>query len=131
MPHRRHALAKRRVALVTAAAYCGTRAVAYAPWVDRQQSGVEIATGGGLLLPVFAVLWAAVALWCLACIPSGRIITAMAATAGMMACWGAIWGVAWLINPHTLWWQTALTYGGPAVLVASLTVLTPRDSEDR
>ena len=47
------------------------------------------------------------------------------AVVGMMALWGTAYGVAWLVElvgtgQSSLWWQTAITYLGPAVVIVAL-----------
>ena len=43
----------------------------------------------------------------------------------MMALWGTAYGVAWVValvatGQSPLWWQTAITYLGPAVVIVAL-----------
>ena len=47
------------------------------------------------------------------------------AVVGMMALWGTAYGVAWVAalvatGQSPLWWQTAITYLGPAVVIVAL-----------
>ena len=47
------------------------------------------------------------------------------AVVGMMALWGTAYGVAWLVElvatgQSPLWWQTAITYLGPAIVIVAL-----------
>nr|DAT11681.1 MAG TPA: hypothetical protein [Caudoviricetes sp.] len=43
----------------------------------------------------------------------------------MMALWGTAYGVAWVValvatGQSPLWWQTAITYLGPAIVIVAL-----------
>lgn len=128
MPHRRHQLGKRRTALVAGAVYCASRSLAYIPAVRKEppQDPIIIMAGGRPeILALYLALWAATAAFCLSRLPSGRLWAPMTAMATLMALWGTAWGVGWLLNPGTLWWQTCLTYWGPAVLVSSMSKLIP------
>jgi len=47
------------------------------------------------------------------------------AVIGMMTLWGTAYGAAWVValvsaGESPLWWQTAITYIGPAVAVVAL-----------
>lgn len=126
----RHSPGKRRFVLGAAAIYCVTRAAGYGPWRgSTPQEPILIATAGGELLPVFAAAWLIAAGVCLWCLRSTRIILPLSLTVGLMATWGAMWGIGWAMQPQTLWWQTAITYAGPAAMIAGLTILTPRESD--
>lgn len=132
MPHRRHQLGKRRTALVAAAVYCLTRGAAYWPTIRTrpvQEPLIAAAAGREWLLAIHASLWLVVGLFCLASIPRARLLWPMNLTAGMSVAWGTAWLIGWALNPDTMWWQTAFTYWGPAVIIVSLTALIPRSVE--
>ena len=47
------------------------------------------------------------------------------AVVGMMTLWGTAYGAAWVValvatGQSPLWWQTAITYLGPAVVIVAL-----------
>ena len=126
----RRSAGKRRFVLAATAVYCLTRAAGYAPWRESTpQEPILIGTGGGALLPVFAAAWCLAGLMALWCMRSTRIILPLSLAAGLMAAWGFMWAIGWAMRPDTLWWQTAVTYLGPAAMVAGLTILTPREPD--
>lgn len=132
MPHRRHQLGKRRTALVAAAVYCLTRGAAYLPIIRHdpiQEPLIAAAAGREWLMLVYCAMWLLIGFYCLASIPRARLLWPMNLTAGMSFLWGTAWLIGWALNPETLWWQTAATYLCPAVIIMSLTALTPRSVE--
>ena len=115
-----------RLALGSLAVYAATRAVAYvAPGRDIQDPLIA-ASLGGLLLPLYVALWAVAAVLCLWDMRRPTITGwGPRAVVGMMALWGTAYGFAWLVALVTsgqspLWWQTAITYLGPAVVIVAL-----------
>lgn len=132
MPHRRHNIGKRRTALAGAALFCLTRGAAYWPTIRTQpvqEPLVAAAAGREWMLAIYAGLWLAVGFYCVAAIPRARLLWPMNLAAGMSFLWGAAWLIGWVLNPDTMWWQTAATYLCPAVVIMSLTALTPRSVE--
>lgn len=132
--YRRHALAKRRTILAAGAVYAATRAIAYVPDVRGsapQEPIIMAAAGIPALVWVYVAAWTAVAVLCLARIPSGRLHAPTAALVAMMLVWGGAWGIGWAAHPDTLWWQTAITYAAPAVVIAAMYGLTAREGDRR
>lgn len=128
-----HPMGKRRAVLLAAAAYCGTRAFAYIPRVrvEPPQEPIVMLTGGHeWLLLVYVTAWAQAGAFCLAALRRGRILLPLSLVVGLMTIWSLAWLIGWAHQPHTLWWQTAGTYGLPAIMVATLVALTPRDRPD-
>lgn len=115
-----------RLALGALSLYAATRAVAYIiPGRDIQDPLIA-ASLGGLLLPAYVALWAVAAVLCLWDMRRPTITGwGPRAVVGMMALWGTAYGVAWVVALVTtgqspLWWQTAITYLGPAVVIVAL-----------
>ena len=115
-----------RLALGTLAVYAATRAVAYVVPGRGVQDPLIAASFGGLLLPLYVAAWAVAAILCL-CDMRRPTITGWGprAVVGMMALWGTAYGVAWLVTlvgteQSPLWWQTAITYLGPAIVIVAL-----------
>ena len=115
-----------RLALGSLAVYAITRAVAYAVPGRDVQDPLIAASFGGLLLPAYVAVWAVAAILCLWDMRRPTITGwGPRAVVGMMALWGTAYGVAWLVALVTtgqspLWWQTAITYLGPAVVIVAL-----------
>lgn len=125
MPNRRAPAYARRISLLGVAVYAATRALAYVPGVREgaPQEALIQGTGGGVLLPVYAVTWGLLAVLSLWKIKSADIILPLASMIGMMSIWGAIWGVGWVIGTAPTGWQTAFTYWGPALVLWALVFL--------
>ena len=115
-----------RLALGALALYAATRAVAYAVPGRDVQDPLIAASFGGRLLPLYVALWAVAAILCLWDMRRPTITGwGPRAVVGMMALWGTAYGVAWLVTlvgteQSPLWWQTAITYLGPAVVIVAL-----------
>ena len=115
-----------RLALGALAVYAATRAVAYTVPGRDVQDPLIAASLGGLLLPLYVALWAVAAILCLWDMRRPTITGwGPRAVVGMMALWGTAYGVAWLVTlvgteQSPLWWQTAITYLGPAVVIVAL-----------
>ena len=115
-----------RLALGSLAVYAATRAVAYAVPGRDVQDPLIAASFGGRLLPLYVALWAVAAILCLWDMRRPTITGwGPRAVVGMMALWGTAYGVAWLVElvgtgQSSLWWQTAITYLGPAVVIVAL-----------
>ena len=115
-----------RLALGALAVYAATRAVAYAVPGRDVQDPLIAASLGGLLLPAYVALWAVAAVLCLWDMRRPTITGwGPRAVVGMMALWGTAYGFAWLAalvasGQSPLWWQTAITYLGPAVVIVAL-----------
>ena len=115
-----------RLALGSLAVYAATRAVAYVVPGRDIQDPLIAASLGGLLLPAYVALWAVAAVLCLWDMRRPTITGwGPRAVVGMMALWGTAYGVAWLVElvgtgQSPLWWQTAITYLGPAVVIVAL-----------
>ena len=115
-----------RLALGALAVYAATRAVAYVVPGRDIQDPLIAASLGGLLLPAYVALWAVAAVLCLWDMRRPTITGwGPRAVVGMMALWGTAYGVAWLValvgtGQSPLWWQTAITYLGPAVVIVAL-----------
>lgn len=115
-----------RLALGALAVYAGTRAVAYIIPGRDVQDPLIAASFGGLLLPAYVALWAVAAVLCLWDMRRPTITGwGPRVVVGMMALWGTAYGVAWVAALVTsgqspLWWQTAITYLGPAVVIVAL-----------
>ena len=115
-----------RLALGSLAVYAGTRAVAYAVPGRDVQDPLIAASFGGRLLPLYVALWAVAAILCLWDMRRPTITGwGPRAVVGMMALWGTAYGVAWLVTlvgteQSPLWWQTSITYLGPAVVIVAL-----------
>ena len=115
-----------RLALGSLAVYAATRAVAYVVPGRDIQDPLIAASLGGLLLPAYVALWAVAALLCLWDMRRPTITGwGPRAVVGMMALWGTAYGFAWLVTlvgaeQSPLWWQTAITYLGPAVVIVAL-----------
>lgn len=115
-----------RLALGALAVYAATRAVAYVVPGRGVQDPLIAASFGGLLLPAYVALWAVAALLCLWDMRRPTITGwGPRAVVGMMMLWGASYGIAWVAALVTtgespLWWQTAVTYLGPAVVIVAL-----------
>ena len=90
------------------------------------QDPLIAASFGGRLLPLYVALWAVAAILCLWDMRRPTITGwGPRAVVGMMALWGTAYGVAWLValvgtEQSPLWWQTAITYLGPAVVIVAL-----------
>lgn len=115
-----------RLALGTLAVYAGTRAAAYLIPGRGVQDPLIAASFGGLLLPLYVAAWAVAAILCL-CDMRRPTITGWGprAVVGMMMLWGTAYGAAWVAalvesGQSPLWWQTAITYLGPAVVIVAL-----------
>ena len=115
-----------RLALGALSLYAATRAVAYIiPGRDIQDPLIA-ASFGGRLLPLYVALWAVAAVLCLWDMRRPTITGwGPRAVVGMMALWGTAYGFAWLValvatGQSPLWWQTAITYLGPAVVIVAL-----------
>lgn len=115
-----------RLALGAMALYASTRAIAYIVPGRDVQDPIVMASFGGRLLPVYVAAWAVAAILCLWDMRRPSITGwGPRAVVGMMALWGTAYGVAWLMALVTsgqspLWWQTAITYIGPAVVIVAL-----------
>lgn len=115
-----------RLALGALAVYSATRAVAYAVPGRDVQDPLIAASFGGRLLPLYVALWAVAAILCLWDMRRPTITGwGPRAVVGMMALWGTAYGVAWVVallatGQSPLWWQTAITYLGPAVVIVAL-----------
>ena len=115
-----------RLALGSLSLYAATRAVAYAVPGRDVQDPLIAASFGGRLLPFYVALWAVGAILCLWDMRRPTITGwGPRAVVGMMALWGTAYGVAWLValvgtEQSPLWWQTAITYLGPAVVIVAL-----------
>ena len=106
--------------------YSATRAVAYVVPGRDVQDPLIAASFGGRLLPLYVALWAVAAILCLWDMRRPTITGwGPRAVVGMMALWGTAYGFAWVVALVTtgqspLWWQTAITYLGPAVVIVAL-----------
>ena len=115
-----------RLALGSLAVYAATRAVAYAVPGRDVQDPLIAASFGGRLLPLYVALWAVAAILCLWDMRRPTITGwGPRAVVGMMALWGTAYGVAWRVElvateQSPLWWQTAITYLGPAIVIVAL-----------
>ena len=115
-----------RLALGALSLYAATRAVAYAVPGRDVQDPLIAASFGGRLLPLYVALWAVAAILCLWDMRRPTITGwGPRAVVGMMALWGTAYGVAWLVTlvgtgQSPLWWQTAITYLGPAIVIVAL-----------
>ena len=115
-----------RLALGALAVYAGTRAVAYTVPGRDVQDPLIAASFGGRLLPFYVALWAVAAILCLWDMRRPTITGwGPRAVVGMMTLWGTAYGAAWLAalvasGQSPLWWQTAITYLGPAVVIVAL-----------
>lgn len=115
-----------RLALGALTLYAATRAVAYAVPGRGVQDPLIAASFGGRLLPLYVALWAVAAILCLWDMRRPTITGwGPRAVVGMMALWGTAYGVAWVValvatGQSPLWWQTAITYLGPAVVIVAL-----------
>ena len=115
-----------RLALGALSLYAVTRAVAYAVPGRDVQDPLIAASFGGRLLPLYVALWAVAAILCLWDMRRPTITGwGPRAVVGMMALWGTAYGVAWLVTlvgteQSPLWWQTSVTYLGPAVVIVAL-----------
>ena len=115
-----------RLALGSLAVYAATRAVAYVVPGRDIQDPLIAASLGGLLLPAYVALWAVAAVLCLWDMRRPTITGwGPRAVVGMMTLWGTAYGAAWLAalvasGQSPLWWQTAITYLGPAVVIVAL-----------
>ena len=115
-----------RLALGALAVYSATRAVAYIVPGRGVQDPLIAASFGGRLLPLYVALWAVAAVLCLWDMRRPTITGwGPRAVVGMMALWGTAYGVAWVValvatGQSPLWWQTAITYLGPAVVIVAL-----------
>lgn len=115
-----------RLALGALAVYSATRAVAYVVPGRDIQDPLIAASLGGRLLPAYVALWAVAALLCLWDMRRPTITGwGPRVVVGMMTLWGTAYGAAWLAALVTtgqspLWWQTAVTYLGPAVVIVAL-----------
>ena len=115
-----------RLALGALSLYAATRAVAYAVPGRGVQDPLIAASFGGRLLPLYVALWAVAAILCLWDMRRPTITGwGPRAVVGMMTLWGTAYGVAWVVALVTtgqspLWWQTSITYLGPAVVIVAL-----------
>ena len=115
-----------RLALGALTLYAATRAVAYTVPGRDVQDPLIAASFGGRLLPLYVALWAVAAILCLWDMRRPTITGwGPRAVVGMMALWGTAYGVAWVVALVTtgqspLWWQTSITYLGPAVVIVAL-----------
>lgn len=115
-----------RLALGALALYSATRAAAYVVPGRGVQDPLIVASLGGRLLPAYVALWAVAALLCLWDMRRPTITGwGPRAVVGMMTLWGTAYGIAWVAALVTtgespLWWQTSLTYIGPAVVIVAL-----------
>ena len=115
-----------RLALGALSLYAATRAVAYAVPGRDVQDPLIAASFGGRLLPLYVALWAVAAILCLWDMRRPTITGwGPRAVVGMMALWGTAYGVAWLValvgtEQSPLWWQTSITYLGPAIVIVAL-----------
>ena len=115
-----------RLALGALTLYAATRAVAYTVPGRDVQDPLIAASFGGRLLPLYVALWAVAAILCLWDMRRPTITGwGPRAVVGMMALWGTAYGVAWVVallatGQSPLWWQTAITYLGPAIVIVAL-----------
>lgn len=115
-----------RLALGALAVYSATRAIAYVVPGRGVQDPLLEASFGGRLLPAYVALWAVAALLCLWDMRRPSITGwGPRAVVGMMTLWGTAYGAAWVValvgsGQSPLWWQTAITYIGPAVVIVAL-----------
>lgn len=115
-----------RLALGALSLYAATRAVAYTVPGRDVQDPLIAASFGGRLLPFYVALWAIAAVLCLWDMRRPTITGwGPRAVVGMMALWGTAYGFAWLVElvatgQSPLWWQTAITYLGPAIVIVAL-----------
>lgn len=115
-----------RLALGALTLYAATRALAYTVPGRGVQDPLVVASLGGRLLPLYVALWAVAAILCLWDMRRPTITGwGPRAVVGMMALWGTAYGAAWVValvdsGQSPLWWQTAITYLGPAVVIVAL-----------
>lgn len=115
-----------RLALGALSLYAATRAIAYTVPGRDVQDPLIAASFGGRLLPLYVALWAVAAILCLWDMRRPTITGwGPRAVVGMMALWGTAYGVAWLValvgtEQSPLWWQTSITYLGPAIVIVAL-----------
>ena len=115
-----------RLALGALTVYAATRAIAYTVPGRGVQDPLIAASFGGRLLPLYVALWAVAAILCLWDMRRPTITGwGPRAVVGMMALWGTAYGFAWLVALVTsgqspLWWQTSITYIGPAIVIVAL-----------
>lgn len=119
-----------RLALGALAVYAATRAAAYLVPGRDVQDPIIMGSFGGRLLPLYVIAWAVAAVLCLWDMRRPTITGwGPRAVVGMMVLWGTAYGAAWMValvesGQSPLWWQTAVTYIGPAaVIVALISVL--------
>ena len=115
-----------RLALGALTLYAATRAVAYTVPGRGVQDPLIAASFGGRLLPLYVALWAVAAILCLWDMRRPTITGwGPRVVVGMMTLWGTAYGIAWVAalvasGESPLWWQTAITYLGPAVVIVAL-----------
>lgn len=115
-----------RLALGALTVYAATRAAAYVVPGRGVQDPLIVASLGGRLLPAYVALWAVAALLCLWDMRRPTITGwGPRVVVGMMTLWGTAYGAAWVAalvatGESPLWWQTSLTYLGPAVVIVAL-----------
>lgn len=115
-----------RLALGALTLYAATRALAYTVPGRGVQDPLIAASLGGLLLPLYVALWAVAAILCLWDMRRPTITGwGPRAVVGMMMVWGTAYGAAWVAALVTsgqspLWWQTSITYIGPAIVIVAL-----------
>lgn len=115
-----------RLTLGTLAAYAFTRGLAYAIPGRSVQDPLQQASMGGALIPAYITAWIIAGTLCLWDMRRPTITGwGPRAVIGMMLLWAAAYALGWAhallrTGESLLWWQTAFTYGAPAVALIGL-----------
>ena len=121
MPQTRTSRTLTRGILATGAVYAASRALAYAVPGRDVQDPLTLASLDGRLIPAYAAMWAAAAALCLWDIRRPTLHgLGTAAVIIMTTIWAAAYLLGWAVTliqtgDSVLWWQTAFTYGAPAL----------------
>lgn len=137
MPHRKHSLGKRRVALLGGFLLCFTVSVNL--MIRRSDDPLNEAildlSLGGTLLPLLAGIWLAGSIVCLANMRYGKLILPLSLVCGLMAGWGTTWMISFINDAfiHGVFvmskFKQAVVFWGPLLIIGSLVALTPRSPE--
>lgn len=111
----------RNVALVAAAIYAATRAVAYMPGLAPVTGPVGLLSFDGHLLWAWALAWGVAAALCIMDIARRTTRYGLSLVIGITFAWGAGYALDWaLLGFDGRGWLTAATYAGPAVIAWGL-----------
>ncbi|RLP69317.1 hypothetical protein D9V30_08400 [Mycetocola reblochoni] len=123
----------RGAGLLAGAVYCLTRGLGYLPIAgdvpEKLPGGLQL-LATALSIEVWGGIWLCIGIVCALRAFSPNDALAWGLLVGIMAAWGAAyalgWGLSLLVSPGSREWLSALTYLGPAAIIAALSARTAR-----